>query len=390
MRVLIDTNVLISSEPTQVSDLEQATTISLDLARLAAGSHQLLLHPHAVEEIARDKDKDRRAIRLQTMARYGVLESPPDIQPELVQEFGEVDRSSHDYHDHELLAAVYGDAVNSLITQDDGIHRKARRLRVESRVLSLQDAVGLFRTLAHQAPDFVPSTRWRPLHTVPFNADLFDSLRADYGGFDEWFRRSARDGRSCWTVDGPKSALAGICIVKPGDDEWHLGGSVAKVSTLKVAEQHKGNRYGELLLKALFGLAFKDGWDATWVSVFPKHGELLALLDAFGFRRIGTTQLGETVLAKRFSPAAGWNVPDTPLEHHIAFGPPAVQPRQSQTFMVPIQPRFHDGLFPDAPSRQPRLAGLPPPSSPYGNALRKAYLCHAPIRSILPGATLLF
>lgn len=390
MRFLIDTNVLISSEPTRVSDVEVATETSLEVARLAAGAHQLLLHPNAVREVEQDRDVERRAIRLRTIGRYGVLESPPAIQSQLIKQLGDVDPMSHHHHDHELLAAVYGDAVNGLITQDDGIHRKARRLRIEARVLSVQDAVGLFRTLANQRPDFVPSTQWRPLYTVPLKDSFFDSLRTEYGKFDEWYRSSARDGRNCWTVDGPSGEIAGICIVKPGDDEWRIGGNVAKVSTFKVAEQFKGNRYGELLLKALFGLAAKDRWDATWITAFPHHGELVSLLDAFGFRQIGESTEGEVVLAKRFSASDRWFVPHSPLEYHIAFGPPAVQPSSLQTFLVPIQPRFHAGLSPDAPSRQPRLAGLPPPSSPYGNALRKAYVCHAPIRSILPGATLLF
>jgi hypothetical protein len=74
------------------------------------------------------------------------------------------------------------------------------------------------------------------------------------------------------------------------------------------------------------------------------------------------------------------------LDFHVSYGPPALRPEPSQTFIVPIQPVFYEGLFPDSPDLQ---MGLFAPR-PYGNALRKAYLSHAGTRLPAPGATLLF
>ena len=55
-------------------------------------------------------------------------------------------------------------------------------------------------------------------------------------------------------------------------------------------------------------------------------------------------------------------------------------------FLIPIEPRFHHLLFPEADEQ----LGLQAGTHPFGNGLRKAYLCRAPIRQINPGAPLLF
>lgn len=384
MRFLIDTNVLISSEPGRQDQVEAVTRESLDLARLAAGDHRLMVHPTISDEIANDTDAERRRLRDLVRNRYPTLEHPPPVQPELVAALGAPARGSHDWFDHQLLACVVGNAVHGLITQDDGIHRKARRLAVSDRVHTIADAVAMLAQLSDEPPDFIPSVDRRPMHTLDLGDAFFDSLRQDYEGFDAWFRSAARDGREALVVDGPGGRIAGICVLKPGDDEVGLGGRVAKVSTLKVADEFKGSRYGELLLKALFR-AVAGRQDALWLTVFSKHTELIALIEAFGFQH-RDDRAGERRYVKRLVPPAGARDQMTPLQFHVAFGPPALIIEEGQTFITPIQPAFHASLFPDAPGEQMTL--LAP--RPHGNALRKAYLCRANIRSIRPGATLLF
>ena len=56
-------------------------------------------------------------------------------------------------------------------------------------------------------------------------------------------------------------------------------------------------------------------------------------------------------------------------------------------FMVPIQPRYHEILLPEA-QRQMRLPVSLPESA--GNAIKKAYLCRAQTRQIQTGDVLLF
>jgi L-amino acid N-acyltransferase YncA len=393
VRLLIDTNVLISSEPTQLDDIEPVTALSLDLARLASGTHRLLVHPRLTEEINNDRNAERRAVRLQVQNRYPPVNHPPAIQPELERLLGQPQEGSNDWFDHLNLACVYGNAVEGLVTQDQGVHKKARVLGIDDRVYYLADAVAFLGRLENKPPDFVPRVSWQPLHTIQLQEEFFNSLRKDYPTFDQWFADAAREGRESFVITGPSNEIAGICIVKPSDDQLGLGGKVTKISTLKVADKYKGSRFGELLLKALFRYANRNEVTSLWLTVYPKYDELINLLQDFGFYMHGTHWSGELQLVKRLTPATD-AVPLSSLDYHIKYGPPAIQTVRDQTFVIPILPVFHRGLFPDhrefSDGIQLTLPGTESPTQPYGNAISKAYLSSSTIRRIEPGATLLF
>jgi ribosomal protein S18 acetylase RimI-like enzyme len=384
VRFLIDTNVLISSEPTHETDVEPLTDESLTLARIASGDHQLLVHPTLSAEIANDSNDERRRLREVILRRYPTLPSPPDIQPALEEILGSPARQTHDWYDHQLLAAVLGDAVHGLITQDEAIHRKARRLGIADRVYTITDAIATLRQFTAQPPEFTPSVERRPLHALDLDEQFFDSLKGDYPDFERWFRSVARDGREGFVVDGPDGQIAGLCILKGTDHEISLGRNPAKVSTFKVSEEFKGSRYGELLLKVLFR-AVAGQHDVLWLTVYEKHEELITLLETFGFEH-WDDRVGERRYVKRLDPTDEDRRSLDPLAFHIRFGPPALKLVEGQAIVIPIKPHFHRSLFPDAPGEQMTL--IPP--RPHGNALRKAYLSHANLRSAEPGATLFF
>lgn len=80
------------------------------------------------------------------------------------------------------------------------------------------------------------------------------------------------------------------------------------------------------------------------------------------------------------------------LDYHVRYGPPALAIETGRVFVVPIEPKWHRVLFPDAEpfdgALLPATAGLA--IQPFGNALRKAYLCNSSSRLLRPGDTLLF
>jgi hypothetical protein len=151
-----------------------------------------------------------------------------------------------------------------------------------------------------------------------------------------------------------------------------------------VSDEFRGFRFGELLLKAIFGFVETNGYVGAFVTVLPKYADLLDLLGDFGFadttRRMS---LGEVVLAKRFTPDPA--ITD-PLEYNVRFGPSAFIRDADRAHLIPIQPRFRDVLFPETAPMQ----SLFPGRHAFGNGIRKAYLCNAPIRILPTGAPLLF
>ena len=389
MRFLIDTNILIPLEPTATGDVEAGTARAAMFARLVnQARHHLLLHPESSKDIDRDGDLVRRDTRRLLASKYPLLSHPPDCA-EIEGTVGPADPDSHDWVDNHLLAALHADAIDYVVTEDGRMRRKAARLGIAERVLSVDDAVGLLEALSEVRPQPPPAVDFRPMYSVDLRDPIFDSLRQDYEGFDDWFRRGAREGRHGWIVTAPDGLCAGLCILKPDDDQYALGGKVLKVSTFKVAPEHQGNRYGELLLKTLFDYIRLNSYERVWVTVFERHMPLVALFEQFGFDRLQrVSPLGELVYAKSFRPAPSDLVGLGNLEMHVRFGPPCVQLTARRTFLVPIQPRFHRMLFPEYPDPVQPLFQADP--GPFGNALRKAYLCNSAITSITPGATLLF
>lgn len=347
--------------------------------------HQLLVHPNVDTEIANDKDEPRRALRQLVRGRYKTLEDAPALDRDLRAALKDPEPGTHDWYDAELLAAVHADAVHGLVTEDAGIHRRARWLGLEDRVHKVEDAVALLGQLSFSRPSlFVPSVDDRPLHSLDLADEFFDSLRSDYPGFDDWFREAARNGRRAFVVSDPEGELAGICVFKGPDSEIGLGRRPGKISTFKVAGEFRGSRYGELLLKVVF-LVAQGEYDSLWLTVYERQHELIALLERFGFFHYDD-HAGERRYVKQLVPGDAGHTDLSPLDYHVRFGPPAVRLVDGQVFVIPIQPGFHEGLFPDAPSQQ--MSMITP--RPFGNALRKAYLSRANIRSARPGATLLF
>lgn len=391
LRLLLDTNAFTPLEPVRAEDIEEQSEPAADLRRIASrlGGH-LLLHPESVRELRNDRDQERLRVRELQIRGMEQLANPPPISMVEAQ-LGSVPRTSNDWVDHHLLAAVFADAVHHLITEDDRIHRKARRLGLEAeRILRIRPALSYLRTLLREPVDPPPAVHLRFVHELDRSDPIFQSLRGDYPDFDSWLSRIALEQRQGWTIESPRG-YAGICLWKEQDDEFGLGGKVMKVSTFKVSETYRGHRYGDLLLKALFQHLSANVYDAVWLTVFDRHAELIELLREFGFQivRGQQTSLGELIMVKRLVPTG--DRPSQAFEFHRTYGPPAVDLSLAPTFIIPIQPRYHRLLFPDYEQQATTVQqpSLPFPRDPFGNALRKAYLSRSGIHPLPRGATIL-
>ncbi|MGQ9674636.1 MAG: GNAT family N-acetyltransferase, partial [Chloroflexota bacterium] len=96
--------------------------------------------------------------------------------------------------------------------------------------------------------------------------------------------------------------------------------------------------------------------------------------------------LGEIVLAKPMRFTEEEKNSHDPLSFNVRYGPFAVKTTDVPFFIVPIKPRYHRLLFPEAESQLELIPG----SLAFGNSIRKAYLSNARVKSIPRGANLLF
>src|SRR3990172_2416857 len=141
MRFILDTNVVIRME-----DHRKVESVCAELSRLTAGKHDLLLHPASRDDVARDRDRARRIVIESKLGKYKTLEVAMEPDDGFRSAVGPGSRVN-DSVDIAVLYALHRDAADFLITEDDGLHRRARRVSEEERVLTVAQAVALLRTL---------------------------------------------------------------------------------------------------------------------------------------------------------------------------------------------------------------------------------------------------
>jgi predicted nucleic acid-binding protein len=386
LRILIDTNVVIPLE-----DSSRVLEESLSkLVRLASeNSHQLLAHPSSHDDIARDPDKKRREISLSRIRKYSILADPPKPTAAELSRLGLIEGDDNDRVDNEILYALYRDAANILITEDRELHKKASQVGIADRVHYIQQATSFLERLHAKVAVALPSIEEVPLHKIDLKSQFFDSLRGDYD-FDQWFQEKAREGRTAWMYRDTQGHPGAIAIFKEErdpiitNDHRALPGKALKLCTFKVAEQVRGRKLGELLLKAAFRYATGNHIEHVYITMRPGRQDFLEdLCMDYGFTLFGEYK-DDHVFVKAH-PSHPPDVALSSLEYHRRFYPHIRSDKNVGKYVVPIRPGFHEMLFPEIQT-QPSLYA---PSSA-GHAIKQAYLCHARISGIQPGDILLF
>ena len=262
-KLLIDTNVFIGLEDEREVAPEFATLQQL----CAQHSVRVFIHERAADDIGRDRDAKRRAISLSKIRKFEQLKrvsQPP--KADLEAKFGAMPKPN-DEVDVALLHALDINAVDFLVTQDQGIHTRARRTSpaLGNRILTVSDAVAWLRAAFESLQVRLPLGEELQAHSVPLTDEIFDSLREGYPGFDEWWRtKCVADHRTCWVVsiDGK---IAGLVVRKEETHAQagtrHPGPKILKVCTFKVKPQFRGEKLGELLLKQILWFAQKNAFD---------------------------------------------------------------------------------------------------------------------------------
>ena len=393
MKFLLDTNAIIPAEPTRPADVEPTTPVVASLIGLIAeGRHQAFIHPVSKWELEQDRDDLRRTVRAQLLAKYPLLPSPPTQATRVEKVIGATRSETNDARDNLLIEAILAEAVDYFVTNDIGIHKKAARLGVGERIVRPEDAVTIIRGLFRVSTEPPPAVERVLCHELDGDDPIFTPFRLSYGraDFNEWLSKCKRDHRLAWVVRQTAGSenLAGLCIVKDEQAREHgLEGTLLKICSFRVADDARGYRFGELLLKAVFQHAHKNNYDWTYVEVFPSVIELIELFEQFGFEQTANaTHRGEIVLAKPLRYTRQEYANTKPLDFNRRFGPLVLKTDGAEAFMVPIQPHNHDLLFPEEATQTALFAGR----HPFGNSILKAYLCNAQIRKIEPGSVLVF
>lgn len=398
-KLLIDTNILIGLEDNKEID---AAFSSLQ-QKCQSNGVQIFIHEASRNDIERDRDNPRKNIILSKIAKFSELKGiPVPNKPVLESIYGKISKPN-DYVDVVLLYTLHDvGAVDFLVTQDRGVHKRANQLGIANRIFRVEDALVWLRDKYERISVPLPFIEEKQCHQINRNDNIFNSLQSDYSGFDHWFNKSCiKNHRHCWTInfDGE---IAGIAIRK---DELFLElidniplakesfqqapKKILKICTFKIKEQYRGEKFGEQLFKQILWWAHKNNYDLVYLTVYPKHKNLVDLLFQYGFESIGRAK-GEIYLAKSFVVGVlKTKAQSEPLAFHRQYYPAFISDETVNKFLIPIHAEYYAMLFPEnVNKRQAELFAVTTMTQGRkipGNTIRKVYVCRAQINKIKLG-----
>ncbi|MCS6120879.1 N-acetyltransferase [Shewanella baltica] len=200
---------------------------------------------------------------------------------------------------------------------------------------------------------------------------FFDSLKADYKEFSDWFERKADN--NALVLYNDIGTIEGFLYFKlengPGNDTTPLlpNTNHMKVGTFKFNPQQ--TRRGDRYLKKIFDYALASNplVDDIYVTVFGgKHQYLVSLFEKYGFTKYGEKQTAngvEDVLLRKLSV----RVNDVDKDY------PFVNTTGKNKYLLSVYPDFHTKLFPD--SKLHNESDNIVKDISHSNSIHKIYIC---------------
>ena len=210
---------------------------------------------------------------------------------------------------------------------------------------------------------------------IDLNDSFFDSLRASYPEFNEWYNKKAAAGATayCYYVD---NELKDFLYLKIEEEELSdltpalPAKKRLKVGTFKVDNDNHHTTRGERFMKKIMDMAIAEDVDEIYVTMFPTEElqGLIRMFEKFGFSHIADKPHeggnAEYVLIKDMTT----HVDDFKLDY------PFVKKASSNKYVLSIVPEFHTHLFPDSILKNEKKYDLIQDVSET-NSIYKIYLC---------------
>lgn len=210
---------------------------------------------------------------------------------------------------------------------------------------------------------------------IDLNDSFFDSLRASYPEFNEWYNKKAAAGATAYFyyVD---NELKDFLYLKIEEEELSdltpalPAKKRLKVGTFKVDNDNRHTTRGERFMKKIMDMAIAEDVDEIYVTMFPTKElqGLIRMFEKFGFSHIADKPHeggnAEYVLIKDMTT----HVDDFKLDY------PFVKKASSNKYVLSIVPEFHTHLFPDSILKNEKKYDLIQDVSET-NSIYKIYLC---------------
>ena len=225
------------------------------------------------ENSFRDKTSERKRIILSKMNTYSILKSKYNFQDD--KEFLRIvgfKKKSHDFVDNSLLYSILKGECAFLITNDNGIHKKAKKLdhiepNFSERIFNTEEIINNFKEYTPKYPYIIKKTTMNYLN---INDPIFIKLKRDYEEFEEWFKSKQTEKRDCLVYNKPNKSHGALLIYKKEEEKIPLDNKILpiknriKIATMIVTSE--GYKIGEFFLKWIINYALKNNLEEVYLT----------------------------------------------------------------------------------------------------------------------------
>ncbi len=386
MKILLDTNIIIHREA--------STVINQDIGQLFNWIDKLhyekYIHPLTVDELKNHLDANTvKTIQIK-LKSYNLLRTLSPIDKTVQNILSNNDKSQNDKNDTLILNELYNNRVDILITEDKNIHRKAISLNISNKVFNISNFLDNVLSAHPSLIDYkVLSIKKEYFGNINLKDEFFNTFRAQYKKFDEWFNKKSDEIAYICLYDGK---IRGFLFLKvENEDEVYtdIKPIFTKKKRLKIGT-FKTNLYGvklgERYLKIIFDNAIIQKVEEIYFTIFNDSTEkkgLINLMETFGFNYFGSksSESGkEEVYVRNFSKTFNSSNPKLTFPYISTL---------SKIHFVSIYPAYHTELFPDSILRTESPNDFVE-NKPHRNAISKVYISHSLERDINKSDILLF
>ena len=386
MRALLDTNIIIHRENTIVT----SKTIGQLFYWLDKLHYEKLIHPLSMNELRKLHNPQMQALYDAKLSAYTKMQTIAHQTDEYIAKLNDTPRTDNDRIDNQLLFEVYVGRADILITEDKRLRNKADRIGLSAKVFSIDAFISKCTAENPELLDYkVLSVKKTRFGEVNISDRFFDTFRAAYAGFDNWFAKKCDE--EAYICKNDKDEILGFLYLKTEEDTENYSDISPvfvpkrrlKIGTFKV--ESTGFRLGERFIKIIFDNAIERGLEEIYVTLFLDRPELIALYDLlvkWGFYEHGAKASNgnvEIVLVKKLGI---FDSNKTVIENYPNLN------LDTDKYILPILPQYHTSLFPDSALYREREINIVGDVA-HRYALQKAYVTWADCLA-KPGDIILF
>lgn len=348
-RILLDTNIIIERESLVNEKDNIANKIMISLKYLTDLGCHLFYSEKSISEISKYKNEGiRNSVLAKLNNSYSKLQ---EINYEYDEFFGnalkDFNNNDNSFIDNWFLLQLYNNRCDYLYTEDLGILNKAKKLYLEDRIITSNKIVAKINESSNLLKDykssFINIVRFKD---VNLKDAFFDSLKTDYPGFENRFKKKANE--HCYIYE-KEDGIKGFLYLKIEDENENYDDfekpflekkKRLKVGTFKIIST--GLRLGERFIQIIIDNCLNKKLDEIYVTLFEEKREevsyLKQLFKTWGFEEFTHKSNGELVLLKKIiafddSKSIKANYP---------------LPRENPNYyFLPIKHSYHTSLFPD-------------------------------------------